>query len=99
MAAETLSQLRYAARLADVSSDSLTMGIKMNQSIAGGLAGDKEKLAVFKAIGITLTDTAGRSKNGRSSPALNCRHVCQKSRGGAGRRPQRLICWARLGMK
>ena len=85
LAAETLSQLQYAARLADVSSDSLTTGIKkLNQSIAGGLAGDKEKLAVFKSLGITLTDTAGRTKTA-DQVLLEMADTFAKSRDGAGK--------------
>ena len=85
LAAETLSQLQYAAKLADVSSDSLTTGIKkLNQSIAGGLAGDKEKLAVFKALGITLADTAGRTKTA-DQVLLEMADTFAKSRDGAGK--------------
>jgi hypothetical protein len=63
MQVETLSGWRYAAKLADVSNESFNKGIKeLNQSIAKGLAGDKEKLANFKALGVTLTDTNGRIK-------------------------------------
>ena len=85
LAAETLSQLQYAAKLADVSSDSLTTGIKkLNQSIAGGLAGDKEKLSVFKSLGITLTDTAGRTKTA-DQVLLEMADTFAKSRDGAGK--------------
>jgi hypothetical protein len=63
MQVEALSGWRYASKLADVSNESFNRGIKeLNQSIAKGLAGDKEKLANFKALGVTLTDTNGRIK-------------------------------------
>jgi len=57
IAVENLSQLQYAAKLSDVSSESLTGAIKkLNVAIAEGLAGDKEKIAQFKALGITTAD-------------------------------------------
>lgn len=63
LAAEQLSQLQFAAKLSDVSTESLTTGLKkLNISIAEGAAGDKEKIANFKALGITLTDASGKVK-------------------------------------
>ena len=61
---EQLSQLQYAAKMADVSNESLATGLKkLNISIAAGVAGGSEQLAMFKELGITLTDTAGRTKS------------------------------------
>lgn len=61
--AESLSQWRYAAKLADVSNETLSKSVRdLNKSIAQGLAGDKEKLANFSALGITLRDTSGKVK-------------------------------------
>ena len=63
LAAEQLSQLQFAAKLSDVSTESLTTGLKkLNVSIAEGLAGDKDKIANFRALGITLTDASGKAK-------------------------------------
>lgn len=85
IAAEDLSQLQYAARLADVSSDSLTSGMKkLNVSIAGGIAGDKEKVATFKALGITLTDVQGRTKSA-DQVLLAIADTFAKSKDGAGK--------------
>ena len=48
LATEFLSQLQYAAKLADVSNESLATSMrKLNVSIAQGLAGDKEKIAAL----------------------------------------------------
>lgn len=64
MSAESLSQWQYAAKLADVSNESFATGVKkLNINIAQGLAGDKEKIATFRALGITLTDASGKAKN------------------------------------
>lgn len=57
IATDSLSQLQYAAKLADVSNETLTTGIrKLNQAIAEGLSGDRQKIAMFKALGITTDD-------------------------------------------
>lgn len=85
VAVESLSQLQYAAKLSDVSAESLTGAFKkLNVSIAGGIAGDKEKLAVFQALGITLTDTAGRTKSA-DQVLLDMADTFAKSKDGAGK--------------
>lgn len=85
VATESLSQLQYAAKLADVSSESLTTALKkLNVSIAGGIAGDKEKLGVFQALGITLTDTAGKTKTA-DQVLLDIADTFAKSKDGAGK--------------
>lgn len=57
IAVESLSQLLYVAKMADVSQETLAGSIrKLNISIAEGRAGDKEKIANFKALGITTAD-------------------------------------------
>ncbi|MGE3348324.1 MAG: hypothetical protein AB7I35_12900 [Ramlibacter sp.] len=64
VATEALSQLQYAFKLGGVEGDSLTKGIKkLNVSIAEGLAGDKEKTALFKSLGVTLKDIEGKTKS------------------------------------
>lgn len=63
IATEQLSAMQYAAQLADVSTEDFSKSIKaLNVSIAQGLSGDKEKLALFKQLGVTLTDTNGKVK-------------------------------------
>jgi hypothetical protein len=63
VAIEALSQLQFTAKIADVSADALTTGIKkLNVSIAEGLGGDKAKVEMFRNLGITLTDASGRAK-------------------------------------
>jgi hypothetical protein len=82
IAVESLSQLRYAAKLADVSSDSLNTAIKkLNVSIAGGLAGDKEKIALFKQLGITTKDLGA----GTESVMLKIADAYSTARDGAGK--------------
>lgn len=59
---EKLSELQFAAKLSDVSADSLATAMKkLNVSIAAGLAGDKEKIATFKNLGISLKDAQGNA--------------------------------------
>lgn len=85
IAAESLSQLQYAAKLADVSTDSLATGLKkLNVSIAQGIAGDKEKVHWFKQLGITLTDASGRAKTA-DKVLLEMADAFAKSRDGAGK--------------
>ena len=82
---ESLSQLQYATKLADVSSESLTTGLKkLNISIASGIAGDKEKVAIFKELGVTLTDTAGRTKSA-DKVLLDIADTFAISKDGAGK--------------
>lgn len=94
---ESLSQLQYAAKLADVSSDSLTISLKkLNVSIAQGVAGDKEKVATFKALGITLTDTAGRTKSA-DQVLLDLADTFAKSKDGAGKTAAAVALLGRAG--
>ena len=82
LAAETLSQMQYAAKLADVSHEGLNTAIKkLNISVAQGLAGDKEKVALFKQLGITTADL-GR---GTESVMLKMADAYARSRDGAGK--------------
>lgn len=82
LAAESLSQLKYAARLADVSTESLTTGLKkLNVSIAEGLAGDKAKIAMFKELGITQQDLG----KGTEAVMLQMANAFAGARDGAGK--------------
>jgi DNA-binding Xre family transcriptional regulator len=57
MATETLSQLQYAAKLAEVPADTLNTAIKkLSVSIEQGAAGDRVRIAVFKQLGISQAD-------------------------------------------
>jgi hypothetical protein len=57
MTTESLSQLQYAAKLADVPMESLTVGMKkLAVSIAQGLSGDQTKIAMFRQLGVTTAD-------------------------------------------
>jgi hypothetical protein len=59
---EALSELQFAAKLSDVSADSLSIAMKkLNLSISEGLAGDKEKVEMFKKLGISLRDAQGQT--------------------------------------
>jgi hypothetical protein len=61
IATEQLSQLQFAAKVAGVSSDSMTMALrKLNQSIAEGAAGDKLKAEAFRNLGVQLVDSHGK---------------------------------------
>lgn len=85
IAAESLSQLQFAAKLSDVSTESLTAGIKkLNVSISEGLAGDKEKVAMFKALGVTLTDATGKAKSA-DQVLMQMADTFSTARDGAGK--------------
>ena len=85
VAVENLSQLQYAAKLSDVSADLLTGSFKkLNVSIASGVAGDKEKIAIFQSLGITLTDTAGKTKSA-DKVMLELAESYSKAKDGAGK--------------
>ena len=82
---EALSQLQYAAKMADVSTDSLTTGLKkLNVSIAAGASGDKEKIALFKSLGITVTDATGSIKKA-DTVLMEIADTFAKSKDGAGK--------------
>lgn len=85
VSAEAISQWQYAAKLADVSTESLaTVFKKLNVSISSGIAGDKEKLATFQALGVTLTDTSGKVKSA-DAVLLDLSDAFSKSKDGAGK--------------
>ena len=85
LAVESLSQLQFAAKLSDVSTESLTTGLKkLNISLAEGLAGDKEKIANFKALGITLTDATGKAKTA-DQVLLDMADSLSRAKDGAGK--------------
>lgn len=97
IATEALSQLQYAARLANVSADSLTTGIKkLNVSIAEGLSGDKDKIARFKELGITLTDTSGKAKTA-DAVLLDMAEAFSKAKDGAGKSEMAVKLMGRAG--
>jgi hypothetical protein len=82
IATEQLSQLQYAAKLADVSHDSLNTAIKkLNVSIAEGRAGDQQKINSFKALGITTQDLG----KGTVSVMLKIADAYAKAKDGAGK--------------
>jgi hypothetical protein len=82
---EQLSQLQYAAKLADVSNESLNTAFKkLNTNIAEGLAGGKEQVALFKGLGIQLTDTTGKAKS-TDTVLLELADRFAKSADGAGK--------------
>lgn len=62
---EELSALKYAANLADVSTESLSLGMvrlaKNMSAVAGGAGGPAKE--AFKALNITLTDSSGNLKS------------------------------------
>lgn len=94
LAVEDLSRLQYAAKLADVSNESLTTGLKkLNVSIAEGLAGDKEKVATFKALGITTADLG----KGTKSVMLQMADAYAKATDGAGKQQNAIKLMGRAG--
>ena len=62
IAVEDFSKLNYAASLADVSTETLAAGMrKLNLSIADAAGGNKEKVALFNALGVSFKDAAGQA--------------------------------------
>jgi hypothetical protein len=60
---EALSALQYQAGLAGVGIDALQVGIvKFSKTIGMAIAGGKEQVAVFAAMGVSLKDTHGQLK-------------------------------------
>lgn len=58
--AESMSELAYAAKLADVEFDALTVGIgKMQKQISAASRGNKEATQSFADLGIKVEDLAG----------------------------------------
>lgn len=61
IAVETLSAYQYAAKLADVSNDELSASLKrLNINIAAAARGEAEQAGAFKAIGVSVVDSAGK---------------------------------------
>ncbi len=64
IAIEDLSALKYAGDLSNVSIDDLATGIKkLGNNMAAAAGGNKEIAAVFTAIGVSATTTAGQLRN------------------------------------
>jgi DNA-binding Xre family transcriptional regulator len=82
MATETLSQLQYAAKLAEVPADTLNTAIKkLSVSIEQGAAGDRQRIAVFKQLGITQADLG----KGTQSVMLQMADAYAHARDGSGK--------------
>lgn len=61
IAVETLSGYQYAAKLADVSNEELSLGLKkLSLNIAAAARGEKEQANVFKLIGVSVVDAGGK---------------------------------------
>lgn len=64
VAVEDLSKLNYAAGLADVSTEALSVGLKkLNINISAAGNGSKEQAALFKNLGISVKDAAGNLRS------------------------------------
>src|SRR5262245_46500532 len=60
---ETLSRLNYAAGLANVSSEELGKAFAhLNKSMGAAAGGASQQVAIFQALGIKVTDAAGKLK-------------------------------------
>jgi hypothetical protein len=60
---EALSAWRHGAELADVSTEELETGLtKLSRAIADAASGNKEAVATFKSLGISVKDSAGQLK-------------------------------------
>lgn len=82
LSTETLSQWQYAAKLADVDTQTFSTGVKkLNIAIAEGLAGDKQKIALFQALGITQKDLG----KGTESVMMQMADAFAVSKDGAGK--------------
>jgi len=63
IATETLSQLQYAAKLADVSSEELSAALaKLSKNAYAAASGGKAQAEAFAAIGVKATTAAGQVK-------------------------------------
>lgn len=61
IATEELSALKHAAELSDVGLDQLRTGlVKMSKEVAAAAGGSAEAVAKFSAIGVSVTDAAGK---------------------------------------
>ena len=85
IAVEALSQLQFAAKLSDVSAESLTTALrKLNANIAEGVAGNPEKVAVFKALGVNLKDAQGNAISADKA-LVQIANTFERARDGAGK--------------
>lgn len=79
---ESLSQLQYAANMAGVANESLSNAMrKLNVAIASGLAGDREKVLLFRQLGVTTADLG----KGTEEVMLKMADGFAKSKDGAGK--------------
>jgi hypothetical protein len=61
IAVEYLSKLQYAANISGVSTEQLGKGlVTLNQELASAAAGNKESVAKFERLGISIRDADGR---------------------------------------
>lgn len=61
---ESLSALRFAAKLADVELSELGDALKkLNQNVAAAARGEKEQAAAFRTLGIEVKDAAGNVRS------------------------------------
>jgi DNA repair exonuclease SbcCD ATPase subunit len=82
IAVENLSQLQYAAKIASVSSDTLTTAVKkLEVSMANAAAGDQLKIALFKQLGITQADLG----KGTESVMMKMADAYAHAQDGAGK--------------
>lgn len=64
---EAFSQLNYAASLSNVSTDDLgTALLKLNKLLADAGSGGKEQVALFRSLGISITDASGKMRSADS---------------------------------
>lgn len=63
---EALSRLEYAAKLSDVSLESLTGGLQKLSKGMADAAGGKGPAAAFKALGIAVTESNGQLRDGNA---------------------------------
>ncbi len=64
IAVESLSSLQYQAGLADVSADDLAASLKrLNVNIAAAARGEQGPASAFAAIGVAVTDAAGKARS------------------------------------
>lgn len=64
---EEFSRLNYAATLGGVPTEALGVAFtKLNKTLAEAASGSKEQVALFKAMGIAITDSSGRTRDAGS---------------------------------
>lgn len=58
---EALSRLNYAAKLSDVSTEELGVALgKLNKKMSEAATGGKDQVALFQALGVSVTDAGGK---------------------------------------